>query len=213
MFGTVIHHDLTDLRDCISVVEDALERRRDALTLQSELEIAGITPIQQDAYIQLFVRDFDALSVTLPNIVRRSLFVDCDTLRGYWYSQVHRFIRNVHGRGFLPPVLCGKGKGASTGSTKNVMTIGVTSLPSWPEIEVYRRIRNVVVHAGRRLDPNEKETVERYMKAKPGLLTIDEDDRVLFGRSFCPEVIKTVREFFDELIQSLPNDGATGKGD
>ena len=74
----------------------------------------------------------------------------------------------------------------------------------WQEIQIYRRIRNCIVHNGGEIKENtaDRRAIEQFIKTNEGLVSIT-DDRIFLTKGFCEKMLDTTQGFFNLLGESL----------
>jgi hypothetical protein len=168
---------LTEMRDCIQVLEDSLERRYGEFESWLERETSGMTATAKANFVMWHGEPFEQLSETFPDIIRRFFFVACYSWYENWRAGLSRGLRRAE----LRPEVQGEDKDEV--------------------IETCRKIRNAIVHAGGSIRGcrDEKE-IREFAAGHSDLIGFDELERIRLTRGFCRYFIETLESFCERLL-------------
>jgi len=133
-----------------------------------------------------------------PNLLRSSLFV---TIYSMLENELNRLCYKLSKRDGLT-VDDLRGNGIIRASTFLIKVCRVDfpeDSPEWKLLRQYNQLRNDVVHNNGIVIGNH---LDKAVKKIPGF-DLGQGNAIRLNREFCPEVLKTVREFFQKLSAAL----------
>lgn len=210
------HHVLPDLRDTISELDrfvvateaflgELYQRAYD--DFRAKHEARGVTVLPDGTSLEQFFEVNAAAWAEgrLVRFLRHSLFVAVYAFIEFSLMELCRFLRRTDVR-----VAVGDLRGqndidrARDYMSKVLAADFPASSEEWQEIQVFRRVRNAIVHnAGEvPIGSRGRESIEQYVRRRPECLRLD-GVRIVLEPAFCRLVLDVFRRFLEELAGSL----------
>lgn len=204
LYETWIENDFGYLEQYILTIESLLSGEVESLKDRVEEKAKKLSKEEENELFDFYSDDFWLLSKVFPNKLRLSFFVLCYSLLE---NRLQALCHNLQIEGKHQIALKDlKGKGIFQSQTYLKKVIGVNfphTSSQWRDINVYRLIRNSIVHADGKLDLGNNKQLKEFVEQKTWI-ELDEFKKIQLVDTFYQEVIKTIREFFDKLLVVIP---------
>lgn len=210
------HHVLPELRDTISELGEFVAATESFLAqlygraftdFRVKHEARGVTGLPDGTSLEQF---FGAYATAWPEgrlvaLLRQSLFVAVYAFIEWSLMELCRFLRrkdvavtvgDLRGQNYLDR--------ARDYINKVLAADFPTSSDEWQQIQVFRRVRNAIVHnAGEvPIESADRKTIEQYACKRPECLRLN-GDRIVLEPSCCRLVLDVFRLFLEQLAASL----------
>ncbi len=198
----VVGVKLDEIRDYLTVVDSGFARAFDEFDARVAAEAEKLPEaFRESLYEDESVTAFN-LTEHFPSFTWQTTFVALYSLLEHEMFAACRQMRHIQKHLIGPEDLKDKGIFAAQKYVEKVCRVAFPEKGRpWQEILHYNKVRNVLVHNQGEL----KHTVEglRQYVASRKNLSVDHNDELKLTRDFCLDVVSIMRQFFDELYQSL----------
>ena len=134
-------------------------------------------------------------------VLRSSFFVHIYFVIEVRLNKLCAYVQEMTGIPFSVKHLRHSGIRAAKDYLIKATRIQVGDLGGWQELTYYNKIRNVLVHQNRVLNPSRDDQKLKidYVQRSDVPLGVDGQNRITFDRGFCERVLDNAREFFTAL--------------
>jgi len=201
----LIEVQLVELQEYAELLETSFTREVEELIARVEMEASELPQRRRDEFKELFSDDYWKFSEIFPNIFRYSLFVMCYTFLEHHLDGLCKYLNRGNKYSIELEDLKGKGIFRAQRYLQKVACITFPEkTPEWKKILKYNHIRNLIVHKGGQLHSGggDVQTIAGFVK--DGLkIRLDSQNRIIFSKDFCFDVIETLKTLMYELSKSF----------
>jgi hypothetical protein len=195
---STVNRDLADIKELLELSESMLGRQCSELAKRLKKESENLSEEQREFLVGWFSVDFSQLQEIFPRIQRYSLFT---TVMSSVESDLYRICVEIQN---LQPTTKKFKKPRNNiikGCIEYLEKCCRTDLSKLDikEIDMYRRIRNCIVHSEGKNSDSKPLEVETFCQQKP-TLSIDKHGYIVIEENFLQIVIHVITEFFKSLI-------------
>lgn len=206
MWEDWVELDLGHLKNFAETLETLLADEQKQFDAWAAEEAAKLPKEKQEEFYDIQSDQYWLLSDVFPNILRQSFFVTCYSLLESRLLNLCIHIKKEKNLRIGYNDLKCKGIFAAQTYLKKVAGISFPDQNlSWQEVLVYNRIRNIIVHNYRKVDPQDPQNkrINDFIKRKKWI-RIDNIREIKLLNGFHTEVIRTLRDFVTDLINAIP---------
>ena len=196
---------MDNLRQYNDILESHLESSLVDFERRVEEQASEMDEEDRNEFYEFHSSEYWRLSDVFPTTLRSSLFVACYSLLEHELTSLCRYLYRKNAYSDEPNFWRGIIFEARDYSTNKACIEFPDVSESWQIIKCYYNpIRNVIVHQGGKIDDRRLRTLNPFIDANASV-SLDSLGRVQLHRAFCPEVLSTLRQFFRELIEAVPD--------
>lgn len=204
-----VRDTVSELEEFVAATEGFLEQlyKRAYNDYRAKHEARGVTALPDGTSLEQF---FAAYAAAWPEgrlvaLLRQSLFVAVYAFIEFSMMELCRLLRRKDVR-----ITVGDLRGqnpidrARDYISKVLAADFPTSSDEWQQIQVFRRVRNAIVHnAGEvPIESGDRKSIEQHARSRPDCLRLD-GDRVVLEPTSCRLVLDVFRRFLEQLAGSL----------
>jgi len=210
------HHVLPEIRDTISELEQFVQtsegffddlylRTRDVFVVK-EVEF-GVSALPDGTSLEHFFKENFAAwpEGRLVRLLRQSIFV---ATYGFIEFSLMELCRTLRRKDVRITVADLRGQNLIDKARDYISKVLPADFPAssgeWQEIQLFRRVRNSIVHNAGAVSPEstDRNSIEQYARQYPNRLKLD-GDNIALEAPFCLRVLEVFRSFLDRLAVSL----------
>jgi len=196
---------LDSLRKYNDIVESHLESSLVGFECWADEQASEMGEEVREEFYEFHSDEYWRLTDVFPTILRSSLFVACYSLLEHELIGLCRYLYRQNGYARPPDFRRAYIFEASTYLTDEAGMEFPDVSESWQIIKCYYNpIRNVIVHQRGRIDDRRLRTLKPFIDADPSV-SLDSLGRLQLDRAFCSEVLSTLRRFFRQLFEAVPD--------
>ncbi|MEQ8789457.1 MAG: hypothetical protein RIC55_24395 [Pirellulaceae bacterium] len=210
MIGFLFDNKLTELRQYVSTVGDALKSQLDGLGADFDEKTKGMTDAQRQWYVEWEAGEAFQLAEDFPALMWQTAFIHIYFVLEHSVLDLCETVRGA--KGLTDPVTNGKDKGI-TAARKFLTKVGVKFPfegpdhgPRWRDLQQMNELRNIFAHRMGQIHDVPSQELKRFIERKKVSIEIDSIGRITLKEEFCLEAIELAREFFADVLAAVPDE-------
>ncbi len=208
--------DLDELEEYLKITEEYLHKAKTDFETWFDEKTRGFTPKERNEFYELYGADYWQYAETFPRILRNSLFVSAYSLLEYEMAVICKWLKKDK----QLPISLSDLRGDTPDQFKNYCKLACLEFPfnsrPWQEINNYRRIRNCIVHNRgliKEFQDKDNKGFISYLTKKGVILQDTNDQEIALTEQFCKEVVKTIADFLNKVVEAHDSQSRSEKRD
>jgi len=202
-----IFHNIDEFDEYIYLIEEVLDNKEKKFVDRLKLEAENHEYYNFDEISEFFIDDWNQIGAVFPTIFRKSIFLSLFSLFEFEINNVcHKLSSlNTQIKSFKPQT-------PYTLTAKNFLDTVITKKShiaetAWNQIDIYRCIRNVIVHNGSRFydDTQNYERIKDFIEEHTGenFIEVTKSGYMFYSKEFILFFIDNIRIYFNEVFQLI----------